>query len=83
MFILTEKETGGVYSQKDKNNVRTVVSFVQKDDAERYKTLLEANDYAHPLELMEIDEESVAVNCDNFGYQYSVVSKDELIIPKV
>jgi len=30
---------------------------------------------------MEIDEESVAINCDNFGYQYSVVSKDELIIP--
>tara|TARA_B100000214_G_C23887864_1_gene590349 strand:+ start:400 stop:651 length:252 start_codon:yes stop_codon:yes gene_type:complete len=81
MFILTEKNSGGVYSQKDKNDIRTVLSFVQKDDARRYLELLEANDYQHPLQLMEIDEESVAINCDNFGYQYSVVSKDELIIP--
>ena len=73
-------ESEGIHSLELKGST-VILMFQDKDDAERYRDLLEANDYQHPLELMEIDEESVAINCDNFGYQYSVVSKDELIIP--
>tara|TARA_B100000902_G_C26629993_1_gene584008 strand:- start:144 stop:398 length:255 start_codon:yes stop_codon:yes gene_type:complete len=80
MFILTEKRTGGVYAVKNKQDVRTVHMFEQEDDAERYRDLLIAED-SPPLELMEIDVESVAINCDKFGYSYSIVQKGDLVIP--
>ena len=63
MFILTEKRTGGVYAVKNKQDIRTVHMFEQEDDAERYRDLLIAED-SPPLELMEIDVESVAINCN-------------------
>ena len=55
--------------------------FQQKEDAQRYMHLLEANDYSQQLDLMEIDVDAVAINCEKFGYQYSIVSKNDLIIP--
>lgn len=81
MFILTEKDTGGVYALPNKENVKTVHMFEQKDDAVRYLEQLKAIDYKRHLELMEIDVDSVAINCDKFGYAYSIVTKNDLILP--
>ena len=80
MFILTEKTSGGVYAVKNKQNIRTVHIFEQEDDAERYRDLLIAEE-SPALELLEIDLESVAINCDKFGYSYSIAQKGDLIIP--
>ena len=44
MFILTEKDTGGVYALPNKENVKTVHMFEQEDDALRYLEQLEAVD---------------------------------------
>ena len=45
MFILTEKKRGGVFALPNtRNNKKTVQCFVQRDDAERYISLMEAND---------------------------------------
>ena len=33
------------------------------------------------MELMEIDTEAIAINCEKFGYEYSIVSKDDLVVP--
>ena len=81
MFILTEKDTGGVYALPNNDNVKTVHMFEQKDDAVRYLEQLKAIDYKRHLELMEIDVDSVAINCDKFGYAYSIVTKNDLILP--
>ena len=81
MFVLTDKKTGGVYAVNNIDDVKTVHMFQQKEDAQRYMHLLEANDYSQQLDLMEIDVDAVAVNCEKFGYQYSIVSKNDLIIP--
>ncbi len=81
MFILTEQDTGGVYALPNKQNVKTVHMFEQKDDAVRYLEQLKAIDYKRKLELMEIDVDSVAINCDKFGYAYSIVTKNDLILP--
>ena len=35
------------------------------------------------LELMEIDIDAVAINCDKFGYAYAIVTKDDLILPPI
>ena len=81
MFILTEKSSGGVYAIKNKDNIQTVHIFEQEEDAERYRQLLIADDYKKPLELMEIDVDAVAINCEKFGYSYSIAKKHYLIIP--
>ena len=81
MFVLTDKKTGGVYAVNNIDDVKTVHMFQQKEDAQRYMHLLEANDYSQQLDLMEIDVDAVAINCEKFGYKYSIVSKNDLIIP--
>ena len=81
MFVLTDKKTGGVYAVNNIDDVKTVHMFQQKEDAQRYMHLLEASNYSQELDLMEIDVDAVAVNCEKFGYQYSIVSKNDLIIP--
>ena len=81
MFILTEIDTGGVYALPNKENIKTVHMFEQKDDAVRYLDQLKAIDYKRELELMEIDVDSVAINCDKFGYAYPIVTKNDLILP--
>ena len=69
MFVLTDKATGGVYAVTDDEKDEKVVQiFVDKDDAIRYYTQLEALDYNRPLLILELDEEQVRQNCVNHGY---------------
>ena len=82
MFILTEKKRGGVFALPNtRNNKKTVQCFVQRDDAERYISLMEANDAPQKLEIMEIDDEIVAFNCDSYGYRYTVINPHDFVIP--
>ena len=81
MFILTDTESGGVYATVGKNNEKTVHMFEDEDDALRYIDHLRATDYNDELEILEVDPDVVVLNCTNYGYKYSVVSKDDLIIP--
>ena len=52
MFILTEKDTGGVYALPNNENVKTVHMFEEEDDAKRYLYQLNEQDYKKKLELM-------------------------------
>ena len=87
MFILTAKNTGGVYAtakpnQPDKSK-KVVQVFESEDDATRYMILLEADDFKQELEIMEVDTEIVAMNCGNYGYSYAIIESTDLLIPKV
>ena len=81
MFVLTEKNSGGVYALRNKNEVQTVHVFENEDDAVRYHEMLIADGYARDLEVLEVDPTIVAINCESKGYSYLVISPDELIIP--
>tara|TARA_Y100000004_G_C8765655_1_gene348507 strand:- start:90 stop:344 length:255 start_codon:yes stop_codon:yes gene_type:complete len=81
MFILTDKSSGGVHAILNAERQKTVQVFEQEDDAIRYVTHLEAQDYPDELEIMEIDTDIVAMNCDNYGYSYAIVGANELLIP--
>ena len=35
-----------------------------------------------PWEVMEVDTDIIAMNCENYGYNYAIIKPDELIIPK-
>jgi len=83
MYILIDKSGGSVYAVKNANDKKSVNVFEQRDDAVRYMNLLEADEYKRELELMEIDVDAIAINCEKFGYEYTLVHKDDLIIPPV
>lgn len=81
MFILTDSISGGVYAVYNKDQVKTVQIFEDKDDAIRYNGLLEASGHEETLEVFEVDLNVVAANCKNYGYFYTVVTKDDFVIP--
>ena len=81
MYILTDKNTGGVYAVFDKDRVKTVQVFEEKDDAIRYQELLLADDLDDDLEVMKVELSTVAVNCENYGYGYSVITSNDFVIP--
>ena len=85
MFILTEESTGGVFAVQDKRNEfkRIVQCFEDKDDAERYLVLLEGDDYPDQLRIMEVEPEVIAFNCVNHGYEYTVVTSNDFVIPDI
>ena len=71
---------GGVYSVLNNNKKKTVQCFEEREDAERYLYLLEAEDTLG-LEVLEVDPDIVALNCDNYGYNFAVVTPDDFVIP--
>jgi len=81
MFILTDKNTGGVYAVSNKDQIKTVQVFEQEDDAVRYNDLLQADGYDEDLEVMEVDPAIVAANCGKYNYYYTIIGKDEFVIP--
>ena len=82
MFVLTEDSTGGVYAVKDDTDGKQVVTmFVDKDDAERYYILLEANGFARKLSVTEVDSDVVKDNCVLHGYFFTVITPDDFIVP--
>ena len=81
MYVLTDTRTGGIYAVNTKDFSKSVTVFEDRDDAVRYITLLEADDYEDKLEIMEVEKDVIAVNCNTYGYNYSIVKKDDLIVP--
>lgn len=81
MYILTSKKSGGVYAIENKDRIKTVQMFVDKDDAIRYHGLLLADDYREPLEVTEVDETAVIDNCNVFGYKYCIIEPNDFVVP--
>jgi len=61
------------------NGSTIVLMFEEKDDAERYCVLLEAQDFPKPT-IQVIDKEEVELFCNNSGYESRLVVKG--FIPK-
>jgi hypothetical protein len=81
MYVLTDTLTGGIYAVNRADLTKAVTVFEDEDDAVRYITLLEADGYEDKLEICEVDKNVIAINCNTYGYNYSIVKKDDLIIP--
>ena len=85
MFILVDNGTEGVYAVKAKDKSKIVQIFEKQDDAERYLVHLEAEDTPDKknsnLRIAHIDIDMVASNCKQFGYRYSIIESDTLVVP--
>lgn len=57
-----------------------ILMFTEKDDADRYILMLEAQDFPTPT-VEAIDEEEVKAFCQNADYDFEVVEPGKLAIP--
>jgi len=82
VYVLLDKQTGGVYAVRDDETVERVVQlFLDKDDATRYYDMLLATDYPRILEVAEVEEDAVKDNCRQYGYLFTVITPDDFVIP--
>ena len=81
MYILAlkGKENQGAYSV-DRQGLKTLYLFVDKDDAIRYARLLEANDYPQMC-AVEVEEEEAIGTCKKYNHPYYVIRPDQIVIP--
>lgn len=82
MYILciNGKEQEGAYAITDENGVKTLVMFIEEDDAQRCCLLLEADDFP-PMVPVLVDAEHMISVCENTGNYYTIITPDELVIP--
>jgi hypothetical protein len=82
MFILTidGREDEGAYSVKNEHDEQVLYIFEEEDDATRYALMLEESNY--PLmNVLEVDDEVLLHTCNMHGYNYAIITKNDLVIP--
>ena len=84
MFILTinGRETEGAYSVKNEEGEKILYLFQEEDDAVRYAIMLEEDDYPE-MHVIEIEDEVIIKTCELHGYQYTVITPDDIVIPPI
>ena len=82
MFILCleGKENEGAYAIQNGKMERTLLLFLELEDAERFAGLLQADDFP-PISTVQVDGEAMIDMCESTGYNYTIVEPDELMIP--
>jgi hypothetical protein len=82
MFILTVygKETEGAFSVVNDEGEKILYMFEEEDDAVRYAMMLEEEGYPE-MHVIEVDDEVMIEACDMHGYQYTVITNDDIVIP--
>ena len=82
MFILTinGRETEGAYSVIDDEGEHILYLFQEEDDAVRYAMMLEDDGYPE-MHVIEIEDEVMIKTCELHGYQYAVITPNDIVIP--
>ena len=82
MHIITIKGMSqeGAYAVVNEYGEKVVFMFEDKDDADRYKDQLEAQGDP-PMVVISIKDDVAFAACERSGTRYTVIGKDELVIP--
>jgi hypothetical protein len=82
MFILTinGRESAGAYSVTNDEGNQILYLFEEEDDAVRYAMMLEEDGYPE-MHVIEIEDEVMIKACDLHGYDYSVITANDIVIP--
>ena len=82
MYLLTVagKEQNGAYSVTDEDGDQILYLFEQEDDATRFALMLEDKDYPE-MNIMEVEDEIMIKTCEVHGYNYTVITPDDIVIP--
>ena len=82
MFILTVhgREEEGAYSVKDDDGEQILYLFEEEDDATRYAMMLEEDGYPE-MNVLEVEDEVLLKTCEMHEYQYTIITKNDFVIP--
>jgi hypothetical protein len=82
MFILTinGREKEGAYSVIDDDGEHILYLFQEEDDATRYAMMLEEDGYPE-MHVIEIEDEVMIKTCEMHGYQYTLITSNDIVIP--
>lgn len=82
MHILTlaERPNDGAFAIEDSNGERVLMIFEEYDDAERYLYMLEELNYPE-MEVTEVESEALLEACNEYDYEYVIITKDDLVVP--
>ena len=82
MFLITVngKETEGAYSVMNEEGEQILYLFEEEDDAVRYAMMLEEDGYPE-MHVIEIEDEVMLKTCKMHGYQYTVITPDDIVVP--
>jgi hypothetical protein len=82
MFILTinGRETEGAYSVQNEDGEQILYLFEEEDDAIRFAMMLEEDGYPE-MHVLEIEDEVMIKTCEMHGYDYTVITSDDIVIP--
>ena len=82
MFLITinGKESEGAYSVTDEDGEQVLYLFQEEDDAVRYAMMLEEDGYPE-MHVIEIEDKVMIKTCELHGYQYTVITPDDIVIP--
>jgi hypothetical protein len=74
------KEAEGAYSVVDDEGEHILYLFQEEDDAVRYAMMLE-EEGSPEMHVIEIEDEVMVKTCEMHGYQYTVITPDDIVIP--
>lgn len=82
MFLILSKDekNNGAFSITNKQNQRVILFFEQYDDADRYKMMLEEQNFPE-MEIVEYDDQLLINTANAVGYNYSVIGSYDLVVP--
>ena len=71
----------GAFSLKNDEGESVLCIFEENDDAERYVMLLNESEKYPAMEVYEVDNDVVVHACEMHGYEYVVITKNDIVIP--
>lgn len=82
MFIIALKNQkhNGAFSIINEKNEKVLLFFQEYDDAERYRLMLEEDDYPE-MEILEYEDELILKTVQITGHNYSIITPHDLVVP--
>lgn len=82
MFILTinGREKEGAYAVVDEDGDNVLYIFEEEDDATRFALMLEEQNFPE-MHVIEVDDDLMLKTCEIQNYQYTIITKDDIVIP--
>lgn len=82
MFILTleNNDQPGAFSIINDEGEKVILFFQEYDDAERYKLMLEDQEFPE-LDIVEYEDDVVIKSVQITGHDYTIITPYDLVVP--
>ena len=80
LLAVSGKEDSGAYAVNDSFGQKVLYLFGEEDDAARVAMMLEDMGYPE-MSIIEVEDRSAVQICEHNGYRYSIITKDDIVIP--